>query len=624
MYISKIRLWNFRKFGNNTAIDLKLDKPDLSVTLKQGLNALVGPNDSGKTAIVDSIKIILGIQSTEWNWLGEDDFYGKTNHLRIECDIEGFSIPEGKNFTEWSEFNSDGEQALMIRLNAHKSIAGVTGDIKAGAEEGTILPGAARSMLKAVYLKPLRDAQNELLARKGSRLSQILKGHTLFSDEGAVGSVKLKGHINTANIGIRGYFQDLTEDGYQQITKILEGPLKDFFDTSTKGIIDAGDTHAIKPVLEKLSLRIENLKNPGLGSLNRLFIAIELLLFLSNFNNDGSAHILLIEELEAHLHPQAQLKIAKYLQDKSSNGDSQIIITTHSPVLASKIELDNLIIFTESLTGGLQSFSLSSGLTMLKDVDYRFLERFLDSTKANLFFAKGVLIVEGDAENILLPSIASKLRRDLTSNGVSIVNVGSTAYMRYVNIFNRIDGSSIPILVSAITDLDIKPEEYKVIDKSANTEKNYTEIELAEKHDKKIKFDETDFLKGFVSPHWTLEYCIALSSQLREMLYRAILLSEDEKKLDSNSNYKVRTDAETTNLIDEYFRPNGVESQKSIEEIAFDLYYNKIKKPELSKAMVAQHLANLIEDSELVIDETDPSLKYLYDSIKHVTTPEDL
>jgi putative ATP-dependent endonuclease of OLD family len=130
--------------------------------------------------------------------------------------------------------------------------------------------------------------------------------------------------------------------------------------------------------------------------------------------------LLLIEEPEAHLHSQRQLRLIQFLQEKANDQQAdaqkiQIIITTHSPNLASAIELDKLV-----LLQGRKAFPLAFGLTGLEKSDYGFLSRFLDVTKANLFFARGLLIVEGDAENILLPTLATLLERGLTENGVSM------------------------------------------------------------------------------------------------------------------------------------------------------------------------------------------------------------
>lgn len=80
---------------------------------------------------------------------------------------------------------------------------------------------------------------------------------------------------------------------------------------------------------------------------------------------------------------------------------------------------------------------MGSQYTLLNKEDYEFLDHFLDVTKANLFFAKGIILVEGWAEEILIPAIAKKMGKDLTEHEVSIVNVGSTAYMRYAKVFMR-------------------------------------------------------------------------------------------------------------------------------------------------------------------------------------------
>ena len=101
--------------------------------------------------------------------------------------------------------------------------------------------------------------------------------------------------------------------------------------------------------------------------------------------------------------------------------------------------------------------------TKLADTDYKFLERFIDTTKANLFFAKGVILVEGWAEELLIPTLAKKIGQDLTQKQISVVNIANTAFLRYVKIFQRqIIDENIGINVSVITDLDLRPLKYAV------------------------------------------------------------------------------------------------------------------------------------------------------------------
>lgn len=93
----------------------------------------------------------------------------------------------------------------------------------------------------------------------------------------------------------------------------------------------------------------------------------------------------LIEELEAHLHPQAQMKVISALQGQKV----QFIMSTHSPNLASKVKISdkdntNVILCYDS-----DVYPLNTDTTRLDEDDCKFLDHFLDVTKSNLFFAKG-------------------------------------------------------------------------------------------------------------------------------------------------------------------------------------------------------------------------------------------
>src|SRR5690348_16331372 len=116
MHLSQVKLWNFRKFGSPD--DLDMERPNLSLTLRKGVNVLVGENDSGKSAIIDAIRIVLGTHSLDWNRVADDDFYQGATHLRIELFLSGMSDQEAKNFVEWLGWRGEGGKVkTYLRLN---------------------------------------------------------------------------------------------------------------------------------------------------------------------------------------------------------------------------------------------------------------------------------------------------------------------------------------------------------------------------------------------------------------------------------------------------------------------------------------------------------------------------
>lgn len=99
MYLSNIKLWNFRKFGSLGDIDL--GKPNLCLSFTHGLNVLIGENDSGKSAILEAIKMVLKTHAYERIIWEDDDFYNGTNDIRIELLVDGLTDIEASHFTEW-------------------------------------------------------------------------------------------------------------------------------------------------------------------------------------------------------------------------------------------------------------------------------------------------------------------------------------------------------------------------------------------------------------------------------------------------------------------------------------------------------------------------------------------
>ena len=574
MYISNLKLWNFRKFGSEEEFDLQV--PNLDLDLKEGMNVLIGENDSGKTAIIDAIKLILKTHSVDWIRLEENDFYKDSERLRIECRFEKLSIEEAKNFTEWLGIDDTGAEIkayLRVILDATKSKGEVLSfDVRAGVDDsGYPLTLEAKEYLKAVYLKPLRNAQGELIPRKNSRLSQILYGHEAF--KGKSDSHYLVDIFKDLNENIELYFQAQKKDGGSIVsltTDIKGKDLKDEIDRHLNSFCDltsilrasGGD---LKSILEALLLSLEDTKS-GLGTYNRLFIAAELL-HLNKRDWDG-VRLGLIEELEAHLHPQAQLRVVEYLNGQEN---VQLILTTHSPNIGSKVKLDNLIICHND-----KVFPMSKGCTKLEDSDYEFLEKFLDVTKSNLFFARGLIFVEGWSEMILIPILAQKVGINLTEKGISIINVSGTSFLRYAKIFQRSRDPQMNIPVSVITDLDVKPNE-----------ENYP-VEGETKKEKATREKKAQYNGGsvetFVSEQWTFEYCLYKSPFLGG------IFEGDVREIHSGTDF---TDFE------------GVLSRKLADR-------------SLSKTEIAYRMAKrLLDDPNLTLNQTDPSIGYILRAIQY-------
>ena len=635
MYLHELKLWNFRKFGGGG--DLFTDKneirkPDLEVQFQNGLNVLIGENDSGKTAIIDSIKLVLKTHSTEWIRVSFEDFHEMTKRMRIECIFKELQDNEAMHFTEWLGMEGEGDEAKpylrMILDIQHNGERILPFEVRAGVDDtGYPLTAEAREYLKTTYLKPLRDAQQELIPKRNSRLSQILEGHEVF--KGKSDEHELKSISRCFNCLIQKYFKrnhssceeeckfedKFFEAGEEEGGKIIREDLNYYIQKflgdneiyAKFGVISP----KLKNILEGLKLSYDEEFDSGLGSQNLLFIAAELLNL--DRSNWSGLRLGLIEELEAHLHPQAQLRVVEYFQDfvkekKKEKKDIQIILSTHSPNLGSKIELKNLIICYDN-----KVFTMDYECTELDINDYNFLQRFLDVTKANLFFAKGVILVEGWAEELFLPVLAKKVGIGLTQKGISIVNVGGITFLRYAKIFQRKDEKEMHIPVAVITDLDVEAEEENLPEDGKTKKEIVTE--------KKIKKYNGQSVKTFVSPHWTFEYCIASSDILRKLFYKSVLLAFKEQK-DYQGEEKNKEVEKGINEINKQF------NSWTEENIALKIYQQilgkerilELPKTKISKAIIAQYFADLLSKDNFINKknlEGDINIKYLVDAIKY-------
>ncbi|MCK9159030.1 MAG: AAA family ATPase [Bacteroidaceae bacterium] len=237
----------------------------------------------------------------------------------------------------------------------------------------------------------------------------------------------------------------------------------------------------------------------SLGFNNLIYIATVLSDIKESHDEDPtSVYILLIEEPEAHLHPQLQVNLYNFIRNADENENTQVFITSHSPTLTSKIPLENLILLKDN-----ESFTISncfinrakeniiSDTNTNKKLDdekanyYKnMITRYLDVTRSQLFFSKGCLFLEGISEALMVNTFSKLINKTLIDNEIEIINISGTAFYQFIMLCNSTNATKrLPLKMAFITDedqfTDSKKTEYKIDELIKDNYKKLNELKIS-------------------------------------------------------------------------------------------------------------------------------------------------
>lgn len=436
MYLAKLVIKNFRKLAH------------AELSFQAGLNVLVGGNNVGKTAVVDALRALLAGHDEPYPRLGEEDVHRPksgtpSGDIVFEYVFSGLDADDEADFL--AALVPDPAGKLDARIKIRYSDPDKGGRLRAkrwcGEHEDVGLTADMMENLRGVYLPPLRDASQGLKPGRTSQLARLLQ--LLAEEDGVKGIDKalqaldkeLKTHLPIVN----------TQNAIDTRHKMMLG-------TQLAQLLEVGlSASDFKSLKSRLSLVVDafEIEQNGLGFNNLIYMAVVLSELTKN--PDTCYRGLIVEEPEAHLHPQLQAVLLQYLQSiQAVDGEQpvQLFVTSHSPNFASIADLDSLLSLVD--TGTAVETFLPRSITFDKGKREK-LERYLDVTRAELFFARRVIFVEGAAELMMVDALAKRMDCNLRQHGVSLISVEGLNFDSFLPLFGD---NALKIPVAVLTDAD--------------------------------------------------------------------------------------------------------------------------------------------------------------------------
>ena len=641
MYIKEINILNFRSFK------------EAVIPFHEGVNVIIGHNNTGKSNLLRAMWLVLGYSNG--HRLGTSDLFYETDVAELQRQSPRIkitlvlrrSVDENLYSADMAlfanmmtdpalseeaelryEFKLDDSQEQNYKADVANAITAkeiwkiieqdyirlYKSSRSGGNQAAGININETLGQIDFQFLDAIRDVSHDLYAGYNPLLRDVLNFFIDYS---------VKNDVTKTEDEIKEQLKALRDDFVQQsrpLMQTLQNRLQDGKNVFLKYALDTGATfNGAEPdfdgtvtenemfsVLRMFIKYAVGIEVPatynGLGYNNLIYMS----LLLAKMQADGNIaymkrnakvlSFLAVEECEAHLHPAMQYKFLKFLQDNNLNGHvRQIFMTSHSTQIASAVKLDDLICLTSPALG---QINVGYPRAIYKEessndmVSKQYVQRFLDATKADMFFANRLIFVEGIAEELLLPVFARYLNKNLTDEHVLVVNMGGRYFNHFLKLFDTKNPYTINKKIVCLTDIDpcrkkkgddknyevCYPYEYN-IDTDNYDYKHHADTEV----DQYVVHPNIRFYRQDVTYGKTLEYDLMRENPNCELLLTDSVFNRDEIKammteLDVNKMMGKMRNSEANTRIKSSIDQSGWEDEEKRKALLASRYLNSVSK----------------------------------------------